>query len=258
MMRADMKHVIIDRPRIGGSGGKSRPAKGSKRRWQRIPLEDHPKTESNAPKRLYASDCKSLNEHLAPLRRWLRSNCGRLWDEVHSEICANLRIDNATQAHVRDHAEKYVLTGTRLIDGRICDSKGTPLNSGWRWPTFYVDPRNGTLQQAAPGSRKRRLPKAKDYIEGKDEWHQYRLLTGIWYEIELAPLPPGIAVHDVLLQPAKAFRAHRLHIPVFHDQACRLYGRAVYATSKRQLGKHEIRRLRLWDSALDKDAVTFT
>jgi hypothetical protein len=96
-MRADMKHVIIDRPRIGGSGGKSRPAKGSKRRWQRIPLEDQPKTESNAPKRLYGSNCKSLNEHLAPLRRWLRSNCGRLWNEVHSEICANLRIDNATR-----------------------------------------------------------------------------------------------------------------------------------------------------------------
>ena len=31
-MRKDMKHVIIDRPRTGGDGGKSIPPKGTKKR----------------------------------------------------------------------------------------------------------------------------------------------------------------------------------------------------------------------------------
>ncbi len=95
-MREDMKHVIIDRPRTGGAGGKSIAPKGSKRRWQRLPVEDHPRTESTARRRLYGWNCKRLNEHLSPLRRWLRSNCGRLWDDVFSEICDRLSVRNAT------------------------------------------------------------------------------------------------------------------------------------------------------------------
>src|SRR5207249_3922923 len=92
----------------------------------------------------------------------------------------------------------------RLIDGEVCDSKGGPLHSGWHWRPFYVDPRDGTLREAPQGRRWRRIPKAKDYVDGRDEWHQYRLLNGIWYEIELAPLPPRVAVRDVLLQPGRS------------------------------------------------------
>src|SRR4051794_23195059 len=106
-MRADMKHVIIDRPRLGGDGGKSKPAKGSVRALQRMAPEDYPKFESSAPRRRYGWNAKSLNEHLAPLRRWLRSQCGRPWNDVHAEICAGLSVRNATTAHVRDHAEQY-------------------------------------------------------------------------------------------------------------------------------------------------------
>src|SRR6185437_5780755 len=99
-MRKDMKHVIIDRPRTGGDGGKSIPPKGSKKRLQKTPLEDQPKYESNARRRVYGYDCKQLNEHLSPLRRWLHSQVGRNWDEVWSEICEGLSVRNATTAHV--------------------------------------------------------------------------------------------------------------------------------------------------------------
>jgi hypothetical protein len=146
-MRQDMKHVIIDRPRRGGEGGKSRPPKGSKRRWQRIPVEEHPKSESTSPGRRYGWGCKELNENLAPLRRWLRSNCGRPWSKVYAEICEGLSVRNATAAHVRDHAEQFVVKNTCLIDGLVCDSKGEPLNGGWHWRPFYVHPVDGILRE---------------------------------------------------------------------------------------------------------------
>ena len=167
-MREDMKHVIIDRPRKGGEGGKSRPPKGSMRFWQRMPAEDYPKSESTARGRRYGWDCKQLNERLSPLRRWLRSNCGRSWDSVFSEICEGLRVRNATAAHVRDHAEQFVLQNTRLMLGVVCDSKGDPINkSGWRWYPFYVDPGTGILREAPKWKRQRRRPKAKVYAKNK-------------------------------------------------------------------------------------------
>src|SRR5262245_14343424 len=218
-MREDMKHVIIDRPRIGGDGGRSAPPKGSYRRWQRIALEDRPRTESSFRARLYGHDCKHLNEHLAPLRRWLRSNCGRPWNEVYAEICQNLRVDNATQAHVRDHADKFVLKDTRLEGGRVCDSKGRPV-TGWRWQPFYVDPRDGTLRESPPLTRYQHEAKGKDCVEGKDYRHQYRLVNGIWYEVEIVGYPSG---------PERRVRDVVLGTYPTRQEAYQFYGMPVYA-----------------------------
>jgi len=245
-MRADMKHVIIDRPRTGGDGGKSRPPKGSMRRWQRTPAEDYPRSESMARGRRYGCECKHLNEHLAPLRRWLRSNCGRSWNKVYSEICTGLTVRSATSAHVRDHAEAYVLKDTRLIQGVVCDSKGEPINNGsWRWhyQPFYVDPRDGTLRQAPRRKRRQGEPQEPDHVDGKDPLHQYRLLNGVWFEIEFAPYPAleGALVRHVVSASSPPAVSH-------------INGRNVYAKSKRQLGKDEIRKLKLWDTPLGKKA----
>jgi hypothetical protein len=60
-MRQDMKHVIIDRPRTGGDGGKSKPPKGSNRRWQRIPVEDQPRSESTSRRRRYGCPADTLS-----------------------------------------------------------------------------------------------------------------------------------------------------------------------------------------------------
>jgi hypothetical protein len=233
-MRQDMKHVIIDRPRIGGRHKKSRP-KGSMRRWQRLLAEDYPKSESTARRRLYGWDCKQLNEHLSPLRRWLRSNCGRPWSEVYSEICAGLSVRNATSAHVRDHAERYVLGTTQMINGVVCDSMGKPIRRGWH--LFYVDPRDGTLREGPKWKRQRGTAKERDYIKGQDEFHQYRVLNGFWYEVELAPLPVhgNLRVRDVVLGQTITNRS----------QVGQFYGRYVYAKCKRQLGKEKIKRLGL-------------
>jgi hypothetical protein len=233
-MRADMKHVIIDRPRRGGDGGRSKPPKGYRRALRRIPPDEQPRTESRA--RLYGGLRKRLNEHLGPLRRWLRSQCGRPWDKVHAEICARLRVENATQAHVRDHAEEYVVRDAQLIDGEVCDSKGLPLRRHypWRWRPFYVDPRDGTLRELPRGRLPRYEAKGLDFVPGQHERHQYRLFNGCWFEVELAP---------ALDLPWRLQR--RLGI-------CWLGLDLMYVKSRRQLPRKEIERLRLWQTPLGR------
>ncbi len=271
-MRKDMKHVIIDRPRTGGDGGKSHPPKGSKKRLQKTPLEDHVKYESSARRRVYGYDCKQLNEHLSPLRRWLRTQVGRDWDEVWSEICEGLSVRNATTAHVRDHADQYVEKDCIIIDGKVCDSRGMEINSGYRWKQFYVDPRNNTLQVAPDYRRWRGSRKKKEWVPGKDDDHRYYLLKGVWYEVEFKPFP-GTRVLDRWdarrWHGAGVVNYHRVHDLVIaatwerddgkkytgsSEQDCKSrYGRYVYAATKRQLGKREIHKLKLWESEIGQD-----
>src|SRR5258708_4981364 len=96
-MRSDMSKVIVERPRRGGG----RDRKGRPERE----FEDTPSKQSM--KRGH-SDLKDLNENLAPLKRYLGRNVGRSWNKVFSEICENIRMDNAVQKHVRGHVFDYV------------------------------------------------------------------------------------------------------------------------------------------------------
>jgi hypothetical protein len=98
------------------------------------------------------ADTKSLNENLAPLRRYLARQVGRPWSKVYSEISENLRVTNAVQQHVRDHLKDFVAIKV------ACDKTGEPIdNSGWlRSYDFYVDPRDGILKRAKAETDKAR------------------------------------------------------------------------------------------------------
>ena len=88
-----MDKVIVERPRRGGDRArKGRPPRD---------LEDQPAKEGIG--RPYRTDSKSLNEHLGPLRRFLRKQVGRPWNKVYSEICEGLRAGHPLHDHVRRH-----------------------------------------------------------------------------------------------------------------------------------------------------------
>ena len=60
---------------------------------------------------------KWLSENLAPLRRFLRRRLGRPWNDVHSEICAQIGVRSAVQKHVLDHLRHYVELHPILVAG---------------------------------------------------------------------------------------------------------------------------------------------
>jgi hypothetical protein len=131
-MRRDMHKVIVERPRYGGHGAR----KGRRPR----DLEDEPAKQGM--RRPYQSDPKSLNEHLGPLRRFLRKQVGRPWNKVYSEICEGLRAGHPLHDHVRRHLFDYVTIENRNLP-----------RAKRRYRLFYVDARTGILRVTKPRDR---------------------------------------------------------------------------------------------------------
>jgi hypothetical protein len=238
-MRADMAKVIVERPRFGsrdkGEG------KGYRRRRQRLAPEDQPRREGMKVRA--AGGSKRLNEHLAPLRRFLESCVGRPWDQVFAEICENISRNSAVQDHVRDHVPDFVATHVLLIDGVPCGGEGR-----WRYGRplaethhrLYVCPLTGLLRRLERRSRKApRPPRPCDPRPIRlDALRQCRWIDGAWHLVTLAPLsvPQDLSTtRDVVLRRRVAELAP--------EELLRAYGAQVYATSKRRLTKKAMRQL---------------
>jgi hypothetical protein len=182
-MRDDMARVIVERPRI--------PAFKS-RKGRRQVLDDMPMHEGLRRAQSLRGDRKTLNENLKPLRRYLERQIGRPWNKVYSEISAHLRVDSAVQQHVRDHLSGFVAVKARRTNhGRHSLGGRTP----W-WQPFYVDPVTGLLcrtdqlpeERAFRRAMKRRPTPPCECIALADD-RELRRIRGIWYEVQLAPLP---------------------------------------------------------------------
>lgn len=143
-MRPDMAKVLVERPRRGGCRGA---VKGYRRDRQRIALEDQASREGIAARS--RGGTKWLSDHLGPLRRFLRSNVGRPWDLVYSEICAHVRGGPAVREHFLRHVFEYVERHVVEIDGVLCHAGswgyGRPLGI-WQRHQLYVCPRSGLLR----------------------------------------------------------------------------------------------------------------
>jgi hypothetical protein len=219
-MRDDMAKVIVERPRV-------RPF--NSRKGRRRDLDDLPFREGSRRAASLRGDRKQLNENLAPLRRYLERQVGRPWNKVYSEIAAQLRVDSAVQQHVRDHLHDFVAVKPRRV------SASWRSRSLWYQP-FYVDPRTGLLRctdQLPEEKRRRRIarqqrPAAIEWIALSDD-RELRRLNGLWYEVELAPLPEPIYRGYVEIQK-RPLRPYHRHSPMIDIELTvrRLITPAVY------------------------------
>jgi hypothetical protein len=222
-----MAKVIVERPRRGGG---MRYPRHQNPEGGRIGQEDWRKTQGIRRPWL-KGDFKGLNENLAPLHRFLRSNVGRPWNKVYSEVCQRINRNSAVQFHVWQHLIQDVCTDPYVIDGSVGRGR-------WRtWFLYYVEPKTGLLRE-----NKRRWKRSGSVVTGDqaqviriDSSHECRQLDGIWYELNLEPLPMNGTVFDMVLKR----RWPLLGTSAFHD----FYGKDVYCVQKRQLNKKEIRRL---------------
>ena len=141
-----MAKVIVERPRRGGRG----PFKYS--RAKNIPLDVLP-TKAGMRRSQHGAgrDRRDFNEHLGPLRRYLRKQVGRGWDDVYRDISAHLRVTSAVQQHVRDHVrwevERVVEVGLKgrvyaFTDMRWMGGRWREMRQG----ELYVDPGSGVLK----------------------------------------------------------------------------------------------------------------
>jgi hypothetical protein len=161
-MRSDMSKVIVERPRWGS---RLRSTKFAARVSPRVDVEDF---DLAPPPR--DRDQKSLNENLAPLKRYLEKQIGRPWNKVYSEIRANLDTRKATQLHILQHLRDYVQTH--------CWMEGKTLMGNRRWfgvepvEGLYVHPKTGILRRA-PERKWGREPKPVTRVRLSDLAHYH-------------------------------------------------------------------------------------
>ena len=262
-----MSKVIVERPRLGSRANND--DKGEmKLRQKALENEDLlPGWQSSSRGR--RASFKMLNEHLAPLRRFLNSRIGKHWSKVYAEIRENINPDSAVQMHIMQHlvgSFGYVKTNVKAWpDGKFTDSRGNEIDAGW-----FVNPKTGCLQKNKAswihGQKYRRALEEPKYL--KVDGKYFRQIEGIWYEFEFAPVPlpardgRGAVIDEKYLSSGIAY--HRLcgtwPQPLVFDAYLKRHamfdeladahgysadGRFIYATSKRQLGSREIKRYKL-------------
>ncbi|HTJ81644.1 MAG TPA: hypothetical protein VL400_07955 [Polyangiaceae bacterium] len=242
-----MSKVIVERPRFRRPkpGGSHYPRGHLKAVFER--------DLDAAPQKLgmsFPHKEKSLNENLAPLRRWLRAQVGRPWWSVKSELRSVIDARSATQLHILQHVADFVVEDVVMIDGaphrirwagleRLRGRNGLPL---------WVAPRTGILREPPRGDRvKARFGKAIRFGPRTE----LRLVDGAWRAIELSPMPKDAAARsaafDVLLGDQLAPRYFDPYVPKYRS----LFGRDdAYAILVREPGRRE--RAKIDETALGK------
>ena len=211
-MRADMKKVLTERPRFGSSRCSYHDARAVAKQTDPDDLPHH--QGMRRPHR----DTKEFSDLLGPLKRYMRSCVGRCYDDVWSEICANVPADTTVGDHLRQHAKWECDTDTKVVDGTVVSKTGW-YASEYKSPRgLYVDPRDGIICYNA--EVRRYTPPV--YVDGlaykqvdgilypygdrRAGRHPMKVIgdqramqiNGIWYWIAMQDVPPPVLKNYVI------------------------------------------------------------
>ena len=226
-MRADMAKVIVERPRFGSRMPSRR--KGYRKYIQKSGIENLPTREPMLGH--WRGRDRWLNEHLGPMKRFLRSRVGRPWNKVHQELCEHVSFDNAVQKHVLAHVFEFVQRFVEIRGDQIIVRNGWGRGRTLQPGKMYVCPNSGLLKLVRQKSH------AKPVRRVQRDWQlQYHWRDNHWWEVRLRPRPddPG-ELWDVWFERPLA----RVQTKALDD----LFGRKLMVVSKRMLSPTEVRQL---------------
>ncbi len=249
-MREDMFKVIVERPRRH----KYRDAEAARRR-DAIEGPQHLGMRAGYGYR-------SLNENLNPLQRYLRSQVGRPWNKVYSEIAQNIDRRSTVQQHIYQHIDDFIAIHVELREsGRLVDLTHHLYSDGNVTQELYVDPRTGLIRVNKNYRSWRRRWKEREQskqaeIDSRrrvlDAETQLLQLAGEWFEVKVAPLPRESVTILFVNGQKKGSRNPEARFDAVlkrtisgldeRDERIKLYGSdTLYAVSKRQLSWRELR-----------------
>ncbi|WP_157753778.1 hypothetical protein [Lysobacter capsici] len=201
-------------------------------------------------------------KNLNPLRRYLASQVGQPWNAVYAQLCAQRNPRDPTHDRIFHYLPSLIALEVWNIAGVL------HARHSWRGllrledigQTLYVDPDSGrvAINESAIRLRARLRREHSQRVKANrlglepdlrrlGERRQLRRIDGIWYEIELMPVPPQA-------EPRKPEQRRRNVTRVFPFDAithkkvtqcdgerCRRYGSCkLYAARKRQLSGAEL------------------
>lgn len=226
-MRKDMAKVIVERPRLGSRMPSRK--KGYRKYVQKAGVENLPPQEPMLGH--WHGRGRWLNEHLGPMRRFLRSRVGRPWNKVHQELCEHVSFDNAVQKHVLTHVFDYVVRHVTIQGRSIIENDGWRLGRELSPGTMYICPRTGLLKVIRQNSQ----TEAPQHVYW-GQLTQYQQRDGAWWELRLRARPlDSEGYWDVWLER-----------PLEHVKDADLeaaFGGKLMALSKRPLSPREVRAL---------------
>jgi hypothetical protein len=181
---------------------------------------------------------KDFTDVLGPLHRYLRSTCGRLWDDVYSEIKQTLgKAGWGVQHIINAHLDVAVHT-YREKDGNVwvSDRHGVHKIGGFYYD-FYVEPETGILREVPPYRKWRSIAPKKETTEPLavipiEAGKEYRKIKGIWYLHEFVE----VEVKTPVLLRGSFFRMN--------------LEKQIISKSKRQLGKKQLKEYGLRNDCL--------
>lgn len=234
-MRPDMHKVVIERPRWN-------PGPNKYGRRANLPDELQPKFEGM--KRPY-SNRKGLTDLLGPLKRWLRSQVGRPWNDVYSEACAVIKPDSIIRAHVKTHLLEFVERHTFMHQGKVSILDQSYHGRGiiavterrYGWNLFFVHPETGVLcaipQKSWKTDRFARRAAQAENLRWLDNRFALKNVKGIWFACQFrAVLDHG---------PFTAYD-HIAGQVVGRGGLVRRDGVYLHCIVRRQLSRRELRR----------------
>lgn len=257
-MRADMKKVLTERPRVGGRYSYH----DIRSRDKRLDPDDLPSHEGM--RYPYGYDNKEFSDLLGPLRRYMHGCIGRRWDDVWSELCANVRADSTSGDHLRQHALRECERHTYVVDDKVL-VKGYSFYRGWgEADGLYVDPRDGLIHYKEPRHHYHHYEKpivvdGLAYSRRDDgvllphaNWRRHGKyaikvigdrravwIAGIWYWAVMADVPPPVSV-PYLVDGVTKYRT--VEFPRYDFVLGDNVKSGRYHVSKRQMSSHDLRR----------------
>jgi hypothetical protein len=225
-MRDDMDKVIVERPRFGSRAPSRK--KGYRKQRQKSDINDLPKREPMLGRWRGMEKC--FNEHLGPMRRFLRSQVGRPWNNVYRDLREYVSFDNVVQKHVLTHVYDFVHRSVDIVDGRVLVRPGAGWRRELRAGDMYVCPQSGLLKVVRP---RRRSSSARRRIQF-EAMIQYHWRDNAWWEVRLRKTPDD---------PGDLWDAW-LERPVAAGGGWTAFGGKLMAVSKRLMSPTEVRALR--------------
>lgn len=237
-MRNDFISVFVERPRYGHSTRVN--SKGQARRLALMPLDEqgtHATHESMTAR--WNKNRKEMRDHYAPLKRYLRAQVGRPYDQVFSDVCHVFKGDGHTDQRLREHLEWEVDQHVFERDGELIGRNGYTVGAD----SLYVDPDTGILTLTPARTRRRWKNKPLFETVKIDDAHKYVKIDGLWFLVTLTAIPDEEVTDrpfDVVLK-RPVFASDRN--PAYDNQFSRAWGSGLYASHKRQANSREIRDL---------------
>jgi hypothetical protein len=190
------------------------------------------------------------------LRRLLRGNVGRLWNDVYSEICSHAEQRTFVGTRLREAVERLVELNCTIEGEEVIGENGFPILHR-RTSRLYVHPLKKTLEYVSRPRRKRKEEERNPVRELNGKLYHRHL--GLWYEVEMKLIRKkpnqwgGFSYSGYGIVDAFSTVACLTHVDRCTQDWCKKlqdeYGLSPegdywYAVSKRSAGKKEIEKLK--------------